>query len=237
MPAPLTFFREILITMPNPRKTVFRNGEFYHVFNRSIASEKVFSTPAQLRRVLDSLEFYLYKQNVKFSIFKTMKLNVKLDYLNEINKTFPLVEIYAFAIMPNHFHILLKQTSDHGVISFISNFQNSYAKYFNKSHGRDGSLFKSPFKSVHIDSDNVFLQVIRYIHLNPVTSCLTEINLLDKYEWTSYCSYLDPNKNSFLKSGYVLKLTSGLNTFIRYTQNQVDYQRKLKYIKDLSLEK
>jgi len=96
------------------------------------------------------------------------------NYLNEIKLTKPLVEIFAFSFMPNHYHLLLKQQQDSGIKQFISNIQNSFSKSFNLIKKRSGSLFLHSFKSKRVVGKNTFIHICRYIHINHVTSRLIE---------------------------------------------------------------
>lgn len=84
------------------------------------------------------------------------------------------LEIISYCLMPNHFHLLVKQVIDHGIVKCLNNFSNSYTRYFNIRHDRVGPLFQGRFKAVRIETDEQLLQVSRYIHLNPVASSLIE---------------------------------------------------------------
>ena len=160
--------------MANNRNIVFANGEIYHILNRSIAKEEIFLKYNHLNRILNLFNFYRYPQDIKYSEFGKLSIEAKQLYIASHNDKKPLVEIYGFSIMSNHFHLLMKLISDNGIVKFTSNIQNGYAKYFNKITDRDGSLFKRPFRAAHIDDDETFLHVLRYIHLNPVTSFIIE---------------------------------------------------------------
>ena len=122
--------------------------------------------------------------------------------------------------MPNHYHFLLKQLQNNGIKKFISNFQNSYSKSFNLINKREGSLFLHSFKSKIITSEEAFIHVCRYIHINHVSSYIIEFDQLTNYPFSSYSWYL--NKN--------------VNRFIKFHEDQVDYQRRLKEIKNMLLE-
>lgn len=227
----------IVFIMANNRNVIFANGEIYHILNRSIAQEEIFTKKNQLNRILNLLQFYRYLQNIKYSEFKKLSVDAKKNYIDNSKNEKPLVEIYSFSIMPNHFHLLLKQISDNGIVRFTSNFQNSYAKYFNKTTNRDGSLFKRPFRAVHIDNDETFLHVLRYIHLNPVTSFIVEFRDLASYPWNSYSHYLLSQEYSFIEKGVAIKMfEENIDKFVEFTSNQEDYQKKLAGIKHFSLE-
>uniref|UniRef100_A0A832E0K3 Transposase IS200-like domain-containing protein n=1 Tax=candidate division WWE3 bacterium TaxID=2053526 RepID=A0A832E0K3_UNCKA len=75
--------------------------------------------------------------------------------------------------MPNHFHLLLKPVATGGIPRFISDISNSHARYFNIKYERTGRLFQETYKAKEISSEPSLMQVIRYIHLNPVFSSKT----------------------------------------------------------------
>ena len=147
----------------------------------------------------------------------------------------PLVAIYAFALMPNHYHFLVRQLIDKGLRMFISNFQNSFAKYFNLKNDRRGSLFRNPFKSRRVVTEEELIHISRYIHLNPVTSYLIEFNQLEDYPWTSYSWYMNEEKNRFVETSLVIGIFGSEEKYKKFVADQVDYQRKLDLIKRLIL--
>jgi len=138
--------------------------------------------------------------------------------------------------MPNHFHFLLKNLKDSGINKFMSNFQNSYAKYFNTKTGRTGSLFQQNFKAVRVESDEQLTHVSRYIHLNPITAYLiNSVEELIDYPWSSYPEYISKGKSN-LNKDLVLGNFRSINDYKKFVADQVDYQRELDKIKHIILE-
>jgi putative transposase len=211
-------------------------GEFYHVYNKSIADENIFDNLNYLNKILDNTEYYRFNQRIKLSRFNSLPRSLQEDYLKQIKKFQPLIEIYAFSFMPNHFHFLLKQLQEGGILRFISNIQNSYAKYFDLKNDRKGSLFLSSFKYRRIISEELFIHVCRYVHLNHVTSHLIEFGQLATYPFSSYSWYLNKDLNRFVNGDLITNHFKTKTNFIKFHLNQVDYQRKFKEIKDLLLE-
>ncbi|MCX6704612.1 MAG: transposase [Candidatus Woesebacteria bacterium] len=224
--------------MANNRNVIFANNEIYHILNRSIAKEDIFIKENHLNRILNLIDFYRFPQSIKFSEFKKLSLEAKQLYIDSHKENSPLVEIYGFSIMPNHFHLLSKQLSDNGIFKFTSNIQNGYAKYFNKIMDRDGSLFKRPFRAKHIDNDDTFIHVLRYIHLNPVTAYLIEFKDLSNFQWNSFSHYLYQNKStkSFVNTSFAIEMLGNVEKLIKFTADQEDHQKRLSYIKNISLE-
>lgn len=218
------------------RAVVFANNEIYHVFNRSIAREEIFSSKTNLNKILEIVEYYRFPQKLRLSKFKSLPVSLKEEYLEGLKNIAPLVEIYTFAFMPNHFHFLLKQLQDKGISKFISNLQNSFAKVFNLKNDRNGALFQNSFKAKRIVYDEQFIHVSRYIHLNPVTAYLIEFDQLADYEWTSFPAYAKGKSISFLNTEFLLKMFGTREKYVKFVSDQVDYQRKLAFIKGLILE-
>lgn len=218
------------------RAVVLANGETYHIFNRSIARAEIFSQRNNLRRIFEIVDYYRFSQTIRLSKFKSMPASFKEDYLKTFKKIIPLVEIYVFAFMPNHHHFLLKQLQDRGISKFVSNLQNSFAKVFNLKNDRDGALFQNSFKAKRVETDEQFIHVSRYIHLNPVTSYLIEFDKLASYPWTSFPAYAKGEQIPFLNTEFLLKMSGSKQSYIKFVSDQVDYQRKLALIKDLILE-
>ena len=140
-----------------------------------------------------------------------------------------IVEILAFALMPNHYHFLLVQLEDKGISNFIRLLQNGFAKYTNIKNERSGSVFQSMFKAVRIESEEQLMHVGRYIHLNPFTGyVLNDIKLLSKYMWNSYSTYLGNRNYEFLDKQKLSERFKSIKKFAEFTENQADYQRELK---------
>ena len=223
--------------MSGNRNVILANDEFYHVFNRTVASDPAFIQAKDVRRVLDLLNFYRYEQNLRFSFFDRLTNELKEIYLEKLSHQKPLIDIYAYSLMPNHFHLLLKQISEEGIRIFLSNFQNSFARYFNVKNKRFGSLFQRPFKAKHIQTDEELLHLSRYIHLNPVTSYLMEFEKLKESNLTSFSKYLKTNNvNSFINTEFLIKIAGSRYKYEKFVTNQVDFQRKLAKIKHLTFE-
>ncbi len=221
--------------MSGRRNLVFAEGEYYHVYNRTTASEQVFTRTRDIKRALDLISFYKYRQSLRFSFYDRLKDEEKKVYLQKMSVEKPLVEIYAYSLMPNHFHLLLKQVNELGIQKFLSDFQNSYAKYFNVKNKRFGTLFQRPFKAKHIETDEELLHISRYIHLNPVTSYIMEFEELKENKLTSLSVYLG-NDETFVNTDLVTKLVGTRVKYEKFVADQVDYQRKLASIKYLLFE-
>ncbi len=219
------------------REIILAPDEIYHILNRSIEEATILKGKNDYQRALDLIEFYQYENPpLSFSHYKRLPIVDKGNFLKSLEENHQrLVEILAFCLMPNHFHLLLKQTVEKGISIFMSNFQNGYVRYFNIKYDRTGPLFQSVFKAVRIETDEQLLHVSRYIHLNPVTAYLIEIEGLEDYPWSSFPEYLG-HSSGFTTPNEVLFHFKTRNSYKKFVFDQADYQRELAKIKKFSLE-
>ncbi len=120
-----------------------------------------------------------------------LSTDLQQQYLKQIDLQRRKVSLIAFCLMPNHFHLLIKQQEDNGISKYVSDFQNAVTKYFNIKNKLIGPLFQRQFKSVIIPSEVILLHVSRYIHLNPYTAKIVHSSqsLVD-YPYSSFLMYL-----------------------------------------------
>lgn len=218
------------------RKIPLATGEVYHVFNRGIDRRITFSNKREFTRAVQAINFYRFAHpRINLGKFLTLEKNKKELFLKNLETSSPLVEILAYCLMPNHFHFLLRQVEDKGISKFISNFINSYTRYFNTKNERDGGLFLNQFKAKRIETDEQLIHVCRYIHLNPYTGfIISSFKELEHYPWSSLTDYLE--MTGFSSKENILSFFPDLAAFKAFTQNQADYQRTLKMIEHLALE-
>lgn len=112
--------------------------------------------------------------------------------------------IYAWALMTNHAHILLR-SGPKGLSGFMRRFLTGYAGSFNRRHKRHGHLFQNRYKSIICDEDNYFLELVRYIHLNPLRARLVkDMAALDAYRWCGHSGLVKGRKQDWHHSNDVL---------------------------------
>ncbi len=114
------------------------------------------------------------------------------------------VRIAAFCLMPNHYHLLIR-TPDANLSRFMRHVDGVYTQRFNRSHKCDGSLFRGRYKAVLVEADTYLLELVRYIHRNPLRAGLA--TRLDRYPWSSHKAYLSRSaKWAWLSSESVLSM-------------------------------
>lgn len=220
------------------RKVVFANGEVYHTFNRGIDQRPTFTTKKEYMRALKALDLYRFS-NPPLKLTKALLLEKEMEriFFLRLNKEGKkLAEIISYCLMPNHFHLLLRQKLESGISKFLSNLSNSYTRYFNTKHERLGPIFEGMFKAVRIENDRQLVHVSRYIHLNPVTSFVIKETELDTYPWSSLPEFLGGREGEICDKELVLDLFSSKERYRNFVHDQIDYAKKLEAIKHLTLE-
>jgi len=146
------------------RKVPLVTEEYYHIFNRSLDGKSIFIDRSDYLRALKTLKLYQRSVKIKFSYFKIHTPENQQKIINSLPK---LIEIIAYCFMPNHFHLIIKQVADEGIIKAIGKFSTSYSKYFNTKRNKLGPVFKGRFQAVLIENNSQLLHLSRYVHLNP----------------------------------------------------------------------
>ncbi|MCF6267501.1 MAG: transposase [Desulfuromusa sp.] len=117
-------------------------------------------------------------------------------------------DCYAWALIPNHFHLLLRPHTVK-LSRFMRRLLTGYAVTFNRRHKRSGHLFQNRYKSIVCEEDAYLLELIRYIHLNPIRAGLVDnLGTLEHYLWCGHAEILGRNKKSGLATDWVLSLFS-----------------------------
>lgn len=207
------------------------------MFNRGVAKQATFVKKSDYERAMLTLEYYRFATlPIKLSKFKILSPEVR----NSINNNLSLngnylVDVICFVLMPNHFHFLLKQKIDGGISKYLSQFTNSYTRYFNTKNNRVGPMFQGVFKSVQVESQEQLSHLSRYIHLNPyVSSSVTKIEL-PNYPWSSLPNYLS-GKNGFVATGDVLSQFFQRFTYKDFIFDHSDYARRLELVKHQTID-
>lgn len=144
------------------RNIEFVNGEYYHVFNRGVDKRSIFSNKSQQAFFFNRLHLLNTTDNTKY--FNNQRNKHKGKDINGIGEQ--LVSIVAYSLLPNHYHLLLKQEVDNGISQFMQRLGTSYTMFFNQEEKRSGGLFQGKFKATHLSGDFVLPTVSAYINLN-----------------------------------------------------------------------
>ena len=183
------------------RHVSFTPGEHYHVFNRGVNQAKIFLSDGDWRYFQRLLHLRNDAEgHVRPDRCKDMALA-------EIEVERPLVNIQAYSLMPNHFHLLLSEVEPGGISTYMRRLLTSYSMYINKKYQRSGPLMCRPFRSKHVDGDDYLRWLISYIHLNPldvhqndwkeqgIADLGTASAFLRDYQYSSYPDYFTTERD------------------------------------------
>ncbi len=188
----------------------FTEDGYYHVYNRGVEKRQIF---------LDEQDYIFFMSLLKRHLTRAKEASARgLEYHSFAGR----VELLAFCLMPNHFHLLFYLNNDEKAISeLMRRISGSYTMYFNKKYNRVGHLFQGVYKASKIDNDPYLLHITRYIHRNPQ----------DYYTWqySSLPYYISDWKADWVVPDKIYKLydwgtyESFLNDFVDVEQHHKDF--------------
>lgn len=175
------------------RRIVFAPDEYYHLYNRGTQKTNIFLDDRDRIRFL-FLVLYFQLQETPQNISRQVSYFVKHRMFNiEVSVKKRLVDLVAFSLMPNHFHLLVKEAEEGGISKYLQKLLNAYTKYFNTKYEKSGHLFQGPFKAVHIKDNDQLLYASAYVHRNPRE--IKEWKNRDHlYPWSSFQDYSEDNR-------------------------------------------
>lgn len=145
------------------RKTIFTEGEAYHIYTRGVEKRVIFKSNKDYSRFMTSMFLCNGDKPAHFS-----NIAYQGDPLINLPDKEPIVHILAYTLMPNHIHLILREIVDGGISRYMLKLLTAYSMFFNIKHERSGPLFVRPFRSQHIDSEEYFQWVLSYVLLNPL---------------------------------------------------------------------
>lgn len=216
------------------RRETFAPEHIYHVYNRGVEKRIIFDDDPDRSHFRALLPYCLPNDWIpSYSVSKRLRSEGNARKSKSISEGEGLVDILCYCLMPNHFHLLIRENVEKGISRYMQRLLNSYARHYNTRHERTGPLFSGPFRAVRVVSDDQFLHVTRYIHLNPFVAGLVKDPL--KYQWSSIASYLPDGKRFFLHPSFLKKMMRP-DKYKDFVTDFADYARELSYIKHLMLE-
>jgi len=188
------------------RKFVFSIEEFYHIYSRGVDKRVIFIDDNDYYRFIKLLWICNHNDPI---VYRDLIKNLPSHNVFDFSADQTLVDIGAYCLMPNHFHLLLYEKKEKGISIFMQKLLTSYSKYFNAKYHRTGTLYESVFKATHLD-DDIYLQYIyAYINLNPVKlifpkwkeesgnenfNNLKAKQFIEEYKYSSYQDHLGRNR-------------------------------------------
>jgi len=180
------------------RKIKICTGEYYHIYNRGNDKKNIFIDEKDRIRFLFLIlfnQFSVKSNNLSRSVGYFVKHRVfnisEEDIASMLDKRY--VELVCFALMPNHFHIILHEIRENGIAHYMQRTLNGYTKYFNTKYEKSGHLFQGPYQAVHVNNDAQLLYLTTYIHRNPRELKEWRDKENDFY-WSSITDYIHLNR-------------------------------------------
>lgn len=180
------------------------NG-IYHIYNRGVEKRTIFEDKQDYQVFLHYLKRYLSPPNFN---------EVRPRWIVKLHQE---LKLFAYCLMPNHFHLLIKQDTKTSITLFMRCLINAYTKYFNEKYERVGPLFQGKFKAVLVETDAYFLHLSRYIHLNPLVHdhpTRSDLVELTQYPYSSYAEYLGQRNTKWINTQEIL-------TYFKKPQNPI----------------
>lgn len=206
----------------NSRKE-YGAGGYYHIYNRGVEKRKIFLDEQDYKVFLSYMKFYL-------DSLQGLALQKPVSPSKVSKNYYYQIKLLAYCLMSNHFHLLIKQSTDRGIAEFMQSLILKYVLYFNKKYRRVGSLFQGRYKTVLISDENQFTYITKYIHRNPVDILPAGSGLagLCDYKYSSYGNYLGLFTQSWVNTEDIL-------TYFSKTNSRNTYQTFVEETGDVSL--
>ncbi|BAY81098.1 hypothetical protein NIES267_05630 [Calothrix parasitica NIES-267] len=186
------------------RSTTFKSNHYYHIYNRGNNRQKIFFERDNYLYFLTKLREHLVEKGI---------------------------EIIAYCLMPNHYHLLIFLNNDK-LSESMQKLSLSYTKAINKRYERVGSLFQGRFQSILVDKDEYLLHLSRYIHLNPINANL--VNKPEDWEYSSYREYISLRDGTLPNHNRILSPISDINCYRLFVEDYCESDEQI--IKHLMLE-
>lgn len=233
------------------KKRNLATNELYHIFDRGVDKRNIFIDKSdQIRFIHDLYEFndkkpapdYIRRDNEDSNVGHAMS-HIERD---------KLVKIHAFALMPNHHHLIVEPIKENGASFFIRKLHCGYARGFNEKHKRNGYLFQGRYQDVHIQDDRQLMHLVCYIHANPLSlwkenwkekkltkqEIIEAMQFLEKYRWSSFLDYIGTeNFPSVIDNKFLTEIFGGPEKYKKFFIDWLEkYQKNETYIQGLILD-
>ncbi len=230
------------------RRRILETDCIYHVCNRGVDKRKIFlDEKDRLRFVHDLFEFNDQTAcgSVTYSFLKHPLRTSGLDdkpFWGSNGTKEPVVKIFSFSVMPNHFHLLIQQLKENGIVRFMQKLEGGYALYFNHKYQRKGALFEGRFKAIPITKQSHLLHIPFYIHANPLSlkgnESEDDMKFLNSYRWSSHLDYCGWNNFPCVtERNFLLEFFDGESNYRKAMISWIKERSKnLKKIREIALE-
>ena len=203
----------------------YLGNSYYHIYNRGVEKRLIFLDQQDYGVFLSYLKDYLSPKNEHNLREKLLDTTIssqarsKIFKLLRLNNFYDEISLIAYCLMPNHFHLFVKQNNFQSIHKFMQSFATRYTMYFNYKYKRVGSLFQAVYKAVLVTHEEQFLYLTKYIHKQALALQGETLQV----QPSSYADYLGLRKTDWVHSDEVLGYFSKTNTRLSY-KNFVEEQ-------------
>ena len=190
----------------------YASESYYHVYNRGIDKSPIFLDKQDYSVFINLFKRYLSSEPVidnKGREYPWLK---------------PRIQLLAFCLMPNHFHMLVLQEDEKAITDLIRYITTSFSMYFNKKYRRRGPVFENRFRAVHIDSQQYLDHISRYIHLNPGRT------RYKSWEWSSISYYEGKKEAVWLNTMDILDMFDSKEQYLKFVNDYKELHDELEII-------
>ena len=209
----------------------FAPGEFYHIYNRGNGKMNIFRDVEDFIFFLSRLEENLFPDK---EAIDRHKQKFPDSYIRGTlpEKSFTII---CYCLMPNHYHILIRQNADTSVSKLVAKLATGFSMYFNKKYKNVGSVFQGKFKAVRVDSDNYLSWLSAYIHQNPAVAGIVK-NIID-YRYSSYLDYIGISNSKICDTSLLLGMFEDkIKDYKEFVDSSFELIKSKKEMKDLLLD-
>jgi len=190
-----------------PRKTrTFYSGGIYHVFFRGNQKKIIYIKDSDYNEYISRFARLAAEENI---------------------------EIFAHSIMPNHGHMILRQSSENPISRLMHRLQGGFTQYWNKKYKQVGHIYQGRYKCILCTDESYLLELVRYVHLNAPRAGL--VDAPEDYKWCSHRAYLDQTNKTFLDKEMILSYFGDTKSFDEFVKSGLDDNPKIQHI-NLSIE-
>ena len=204
---------------------IFDTEQMWHIYNRGNDKRLIFLDEQDYKVFLSYLKCALLTE-VDEESAKELSKHLSIERVRRL-RLHNEVELVSYCLMPNHFHLLLYQTTQDGISKLMRSIMTGYVAYFNYRHERSGRLFQGVYKGSRINSDSYWTHISRYIHLNPKE--------FRNYEYSSYKYYTGQvSVPGWLKIEKVMGMFKTTSEYSNFCVEYEDEKRETAILKEVT---